>query len=67
VVQWYFEDWEAFAQDNRRIWERYYRSNPLFDHLPTWQEWLPEYRQLLIEVQEIAEEHTARGTWKRRQ
>ena len=33
----------------------------LFDHLPTWQEWLPEYRQLIIEVQDMVEEHTAQG------
>ena len=65
VVQWYFEDWEALDRDNRRIWETYYRPKPLYDYLPTWQNWLPEYRQLIIEVQEMVDEHTARGTWKR--
>jgi len=49
VVQWYFENWEALDRENRRIWETYYRPKPLFDHLPTWQDWLPEYRQLIIE------------------
>jgi hypothetical protein len=66
VVQWYFESWEALDRDNTRIWDTYYRPKPLFDHLPTWQEWLPEYRQLIIEVQEMVEEHKAQGTWKRR-
>jgi hypothetical protein len=65
VAQWYFKDWEALDCDNRRIWDTYYRPKPLFDHLPTWQEWLPEYRQLIIEVQNMVEEHTAQGTWKR--
>ena len=65
VAQWYFEDWAALDRDNTRIWNTYYRPKPLFDHLPTWQEWLPEYRQLIIEVQEMVAEHIARGTWKR--
>ena len=65
VVQCYFEDWAAFDRDNTRIWNIYYRPKPLFDHLPTWLEWLPEYRQLIIEVQEMVAEHTAQGTWKR--
>ncbi len=34
VVQWYFEDWAAFDHDNTRIWNTYYRTKPLFDHLP---------------------------------
>ena len=42
-----------------------YRTKPLYDHLPTWQDWLPEYRQLIIEVQEMVDEHTAQGTWRR--
>jgi hypothetical protein len=62
VVQWYFDDWAAFDRDNTRIWNTYYRTKPLFDHLLTWQEWLPEYRQLIIEVQDMVEEHTAQGT-----
>jgi len=65
VAQWYFEDWVALDHDNTRIWNIYYRPQPLFDHLPTWQDWLPEYRQLIIEVQDMVEEHIARGTWKR--
>src|SRR5467141_296049 len=65
VTQWYFEDWAAFNRDNTRIWNTYYRPKPLFDHLLTWQDWLPEYRQLIIEVQEMVAEHKAQGTWKR--
>jgi len=51
VVQWYFEDWEALDRDKTRIWDTYYRPKPLFDHMSAWQAWLPEYRQLMIEVQ----------------
>ena len=65
VVQWYFKNWEELDLANRRIWDTYYRPKPLFDHLLTWQEWLPEYRQLISEVQEMADEHTTRGTWQR--
>ena len=35
-------------------------------NIPTWQAWLPEYGLLIIEVQEMVEEHNARGTWERR-
>jgi hypothetical protein len=60
-----FEDWEALDRDNTHIWETYYRPKPLYDSWETWQEWLPEYRQLILEVQDIYEEHKARGTWRR--
>lgn len=65
VVQWYCAAWAAFDRDNTHIWDTYYRPKSLFDHLPTWQEWLPEYRQLVIEVQTMVAEHTAQGTWHR--
>jgi hypothetical protein len=65
VAQCYFQDWAALDRDNSRIWETYYRPKPLFDHLSSWQDWLHEYRQLIIEVQEMVDEHTAQGTWKR--
>ena len=61
VVQWYFEDWKALDRDNTRIWNTYYRPKPLFDHLPTWQEWLPEYRQPIIEVQDRVKNTKPRG------
>ena len=65
MVQWYFEDRAAFDYDNTRIWDTYYRPKPLFDAFATWQDWLPEYRQLMIEVQGMVAEHTAQGTWPR--
>jgi hypothetical protein len=65
VVQWYFEDWAALDRDNTRIWNSYYRPKPLFDHLLTWQEWLTEWRQLIIEVQDMVEEHQGQGAWRR--
>jgi hypothetical protein len=65
VAQYYFKDWETLDRDNRRIWEAYYRIKPLFDHLPTWQAWLPEYRQLISEAQDMVEEHKAQGTWRK--
>ena len=64
VVQGYFEDWHALAADNTSLWDTYYRSTPRFAHLPTWHDWLAEYRQLIIEVQEIYEEHP-RSPWRR--
>src|SRR5262252_4924229 len=30
---------------------------PLFDHIPTWQEWLPEYRQLTQIIAELFKRH----------
>src|SRR5712691_4991813 len=39
VVQWYVADWGALDCDNTRIWNTSYRPKPLFDHLPTWQDW----------------------------
>jgi hypothetical protein len=59
VVQWYFADWTAFDQDNTRIWTTYYRPKPLYAHWATWQDWLPQYRQLIVEVQEIYDENRA--------
>jgi hypothetical protein len=35
VVQWYFNDRDALAQDNARIWETFYRSKPLFADVAT--------------------------------
>jgi hypothetical protein len=66
VAQRYFLTWEALVQENARIWETYYRSKPLFADVATWEDWLPEYRQLVIEVQEMYEEHRACGMMKRR-
>lgn len=62
VVQRYFRDWDALAHANARIWDTYYRPRPLYDHLATWEEWLAEYRQLVVEVQDIYEEQKVFGT-----
>ncbi len=61
VVGWWFADWPALEQENRRIWSTYYRSKPLYDPWPTWEAWLPEYTQLVIEVQDIWECATCAG------
>jgi hypothetical protein len=49
------------AQDIARIWETYYRSKPLFVDVASWEDWMPHYRQLIVEVQEMYEEHLASG------
>ena len=56
VVQRYFDDWDALNDDNTRIWQTYYVSKPLSELYTGWQEMLEEHRQLVVEVQEIAEE-----------
>jgi hypothetical protein len=58
VEQRYFQDGDDLARENTRIWEEHYRSRPLYDYIETWQQWLGEYRQLIMEVQEIYETHT---------
>jgi hypothetical protein len=60
VVQWWFADDDALARENTRIWERYYRPMAMYDPWPAWEAWMPEYRRLIVEVQEIAGE-TGRG------
>jgi hypothetical protein len=59
VEQRYFRDWGALAAENSSIWEEHYRSRPLYDHIETWQQWLGEYRQTILEVRELYETHTA--------
>ena len=61
VEQRYFRDWDALSMENARIWEQHYRSRPLYDHIETWVEWLMEYRQLIVDVQEI---HEADPNWR---
>ena len=58
VEQRYFQDGDDLARENTRIWEEHYRSRPLYDHIETWQRWLGEYRQLIMEVQELYETNT---------
>ena len=61
VVGWWFADWHALDQENRRIWETYYQPKPAYEHIADWQAWLPEHRQVIVEVQAIAEETGWRG------
>ncbi len=65
VEQRYFRHWDALTRENTRIWEKHYRPSPLYDHIETWDKWLAEYRQVILDVQEIYEEHKARGTWRK--
>lgn len=65
IVQSYFEDWAVLDRDNRWIWETYYHPKPLFDHMPTWHDWLRDYQRLIIEVQDMAKDHTVQGTKKK--
>ncbi len=61
IVQWYFENWNALDQENTRIWQTYYEPKLLSALYAGWQEMLAEHRQLIVEVQEIAEETGWRG------
>jgi hypothetical protein len=56
VVQRWFYDWHALDRENTRIWDTSYRPRPLYADVATWEDWMPEYRQLVIEVQEMWEE-----------
>ena len=60
AVHCYFADWEALAQENRRIWETSYQPRRLYEPWERWQVWMAEYRQIIRDVQEIAEEHNGR-------
>ncbi len=61
VVQRYFDDWGALNEDNTRIWQTSYEPKPLSELYTGWQEMLAEHRQLVVEVQEIADETGWRG------
>ena len=54
VAQRSFQDWEAFQRENARMWNVHSRSRPLYDHLDTWELWLAEYRQLILDLPEMA-------------
>jgi hypothetical protein len=57
VEQRYFQDRDELARENTRSWEEHYRSRPLYDHIETWEEWMAEYRQLILDVQDIYDEN----------
>jgi hypothetical protein len=50
------------AQANASIWDTYYRPRPLYEDVAGWKAQLTEYRQLVVEVQDIYDEHNALGT-----
>ena len=54
VVQRYFADWHALAQENQRIWEAYYLW-PAYEPCEGWQRWMAEHRTLVATVQEVYE------------
>jgi hypothetical protein len=56
----YFSTWEALAEANQRIWENDYLPRPAYEPWDTWQAWLDTYREIVRDVQEIAEEHDGR-------
>jgi hypothetical protein len=43
-------------RENARLWQRSYLPSPLYQPYETWDRWLPEYRALIVEVQEIADQ-----------
>jgi hypothetical protein len=61
MEQCYFPDREALARESARIRETYYRSKLLFADIAMWEDGLPEYRHLMIEVQEIYEAYMGSG------
>jgi hypothetical protein len=44
----------TLARANTRIWQRHYLPSPLYEPYQTWEQWLSEFRMLIVEVQEIA-------------
>src|SRR5712691_4144834 len=40
VVQRYFADWDALAEENQHIWEAYYLLRPLYEPWDTWRVWM---------------------------
>jgi hypothetical protein len=57
VEQRYFQNGDDLARENTCIWEAHYRSCPLYDPIETWEEWMVEYRQLILDVQDIYDEN----------
>jgi hypothetical protein len=55
VVQRYFADWHALAEENQRLWDAYYRLRPADDPSVMWQAWIAEYRTLVATTQEVYE------------
>ena len=61
MAGWWFKNWDALDQDNTRIRQTYYEPKPLSELYSGWQEMLEEHRQIVVQVQEIADETGWRG------
>jgi hypothetical protein len=55
VVQRYFVDWHALAEENQRLWAASYWLCPADAPWEGWQKWMAEYRMLIATVQEVYE------------
>jgi hypothetical protein len=66
LAHWYFPDWDALAEENQRIWEVYYQPRPLYESWESWQAWLDEYREHVLDMQEIYAGHGGRRSKERR-
>jgi hypothetical protein len=60
VVQRYFADQDTLAEENQRIWHVYYLPRPAYEPWDTWQAWMREYREIILDVQTLYEEHHGR-------
>ena len=60
VVQCYFADWNALAEENHRIWKTCYAPRPAYESWDTWSAWLDAYREIVRDVQDIYDAHDDR-------
>ena len=63
---WYFPTWDALSQENERIWAQDYLPRGAYEPWESWQAWLDAYREIVRDVQDIAEEHDGRRSKERR-
>ena len=61
MKQRFFLNEDALNWDNTRIWQTHYQLRPAYDHIASWQEFLAQHRQVVVEVLEIAAETGWRG------
>lgn len=57
----FFLDEDALNQENTAIWHTHYKPKPAHDHVADWQAYLEWYRQVVVEVLQIADETGWRG------
>jgi hypothetical protein len=55
-----FRAWDDLAQENQRIWDTSYRPRARYQLWETWRAWLDEYRMIVRNVRDMAEEHNGR-------